>query len=145
MLGSRRQARIIAIKALYELSYTEHTVERVMQRVVAEAGLSPEVSGFAKGLIQGVLWHTPQIDVVVRRFAPAFPVEQMAVIDNSILRLGIFEILFSDSTPDKVAIDEAVEMAKLFGSDASPRLINGVLGAVMSASGRNNVKGTKEE
>ena len=144
MLGSRRQARITAIKALYELSYTGHTVELVMQRVVAEAGLSPEVSGFAKELIQGVLQHIPQIDAVVKRFAPAFPVEQMAVIDNSILRLGIFEILFSDSTPDKVAINEAVELAKLFGSDASPRLINGVLGAVMSASGRNNVKGIKE-
>ena len=145
MLGSRRRARIIAIKVLYELSYTDHTVELVMQRVVAEADLSPEVSGFAKELIQGVLQHLPQIDVEVRRFAPAFPVEQMAVIDNSILRLGIFEILFSDSTPGKVAINEAVELAKLFGSDASPRLINGVLGAVMSASGRNNVKGVKEE
>ncbi len=88
--------------------------------------------------MQGVLQNRLTLDDVIGRFAPAFPVEQMAVIDRNILRLAIFEILFDDNTPIKVTINEAVELAKAFGSASSPRLINGVLGSVVTQHGQRD-------
>ncbi|GAH66849.1 unnamed protein product, partial [marine sediment metagenome] len=79
-------------------------------------------------------------DDIIKRFAPAFPIEQMSVIDRNILRLAIFEILFDNNTPIKVAINEAVELAKAFGSDSSPRLINGVLGSIVTEYGAKKHK-----
>ena len=80
--------------------------------------------------MQGVLQNKSQIDKLINFYAPAFPVDQMSIIDRNILRIAIFEILFDNDTPIKVAINEAIELAKNFGSDASPRLINGVLGSI---------------
>ena len=78
-----------------------------------------------------MLNNKKEIDDIIERFASAFPVEQMAVIDRNILRIAIFEILFNNDTPFKVVIDDAVEMSKIFGSNASPRLVNGVLGSIV--------------
>src|SRR5512136_2858273 len=130
MAGIRRKARIAALQALYELDCTRHKVEETSARVRAEETLAQEALDFSEGLIKGVLQHKSELDALVKRFAPAFPLEQMSIIDRNILRLAIFEILFSDKTPPKVAINEAIELAKEFGSDSSPRLINGVLGSV---------------
>lgn len=91
---------------------------------------------FAGKLVHGVLQNKSKLDSFVSRFAPSFPVEQMSIIDRNILRIAIFEILINNNTPVKVAINEAVELAKNFGSDSSPRLINGVLGAIASKYGK---------
>jgi len=129
MAGVRRKARIAALQALYELDCTQHKVEAALAHLASEEALSQEAIGFSEELVQGVLQNKSKLDNLIKHFAPAFPIEQMSSIDRNILRIAIFEILFSD-TPAKVAINEAVELAKSFGSDSSPRLINGVLGSV---------------
>jgi len=130
MAGTRRKARIAALQALYELDCTKHKVEDALAHLSTEKALPPEALSFSEHLVRGVLEHKSKLDTLIKRFAPAFPPEQMSIIDRNILRLAIFEILFNDKTPVKVAINEAVELAKHFGSDSSPRLINGVLGSI---------------
>ncbi|HEU65963.1 MAG TPA: transcription antitermination factor NusB [Chloroflexi bacterium] len=130
MTGIRRQARIAALQTLYELDCTKHKVGEALARLRAEEILAQEALSFSEELVRGVLQNKSEIDALIKKFAPAFPPEQMSIIDRNILRLAIFEILFSDKTPFKVAINEAVELAKEFGSDSSPRLINGVLGSI---------------
>ena len=129
---SRRKARIIALQVLYELDCTEHKAEEALAHLTIEKALPQEVPSFSEQLIQGVLHNKSKLDELIGHFAPAFPVEQMSIIDRNILRLAIFEILFDNNTPHKVAINEAVELAKTFGSDSSPRLINGVLGSIVT-------------
>ena len=137
MAGIRRQARIVALQALYELDCTKHKAEEVLAHLTTEGKLPQEALNFSKELVNGVLQNKPKLDALITRCAPAFPAEQMAIVDRNILRLAIFEILFNDKTPVKVAINEAVELAKEFGSDSSPRLINGVLGSIIT---RGDVK-----
>jgi len=130
MASIRRKARIAALQTLYELDCTRHKVEETSARLRAGETLAQEALRFSEELVKGVLQHKSDIDALIKKFAPAFPPEQMSIIDRNILRLAIFEILFSDKTPFKVAINEAIELAKEFGSDSSPRLINGVLGSI---------------
>jgi len=130
MAGLRRKARIAALQALYELDCTKHKVEETSARLRAGETLTQEALSFSEELVKGVLHHKSELDALIERLAPAFPVEQMPIIDRNILRLAIFEILFSKATPLKVAINEAIELAKDFGSDSSPRLINGILGSI---------------
>ena len=135
MTGARRKARIAALQALYELDCTKHKAEEALARLRARKTLAQEALSFSEKLVKGVLQNKSEIDALIKKFAPAFPPEQMSIIDRNILRLAIFEILFNDKTPIKVAINEAVELAKKFGSDSSPRLINGVLGSVTTERG----------
>jgi N utilization substance protein B len=135
MAGIRRQARIATLQALYELDCTKHKVEETSARLRAGETLAQEALSFSEELVKGVLQHKSELDALIKKFAPAFPPEQMSIIDRNILRLAIFEILFSDKTPLKVVINEAVELAKDFGSDSSPRLINGVLGSIATERG----------
>jgi N utilization substance protein B len=135
MAGVRRQARIAALQALYELDCTKHKAEEALAHLTVEKTLPQEALSFSEALVKGVLQNKSKLDDVIEKFAPAFPAEQMSVIDRNILRLAIFEILFNDKTPIKVAINEAIELAKEFGSDSSPRLINGVLGSIITELG----------
>lgn len=130
MVGSRRKARAIALQALYEIDSTKHEMEAVVNRLLASAGLSEENNAFVRELVAQVMRNKEEIDRHIRNFAPAWPLEQIAVIDRNILRLAIFEILFDNKVSVKVAINEAVELAKRFGSDNSSKFVNGVLGAV---------------
>jgi len=131
-MGLRRKARIVAVQVLYELDCTEHKAEEALAHLAMEKALPQEVLSFSEQLIQGVLHNKSKLDDLIEHFAPAFPVEQMPVVDRNVLRLAIFEILFDNNTPLKVAINEAVELAKAFGSNSSPRLINGVLGSIVT-------------
>ena len=135
MAGIRRKARIAALQALYELDCTRHKVEETSARLRAGETLTQEVLSFSDELVKGVLQHKSELDALIKKFASAFPIEQMSIIDRNILRLAIFEIMFSDKTPLKVTINEAIELAKDFGSDSSPRLINGVLGSITTERG----------
>jgi len=130
MAGVRRKARIAALQVLYELDCTKHKVEETSARLRAGETLTQEGLTFSEELVKGVLHHKSELDALIEKLAPAFPVEQMPIIDRNILRLAIFEILYSKGTPLKVAINEAIELAKGFGSDSSPRLINGILGSI---------------
>ncbi len=142
MAGLRRKARTVALQALYELDCSSHKPEEVLARLLQEKALPNEAADFAQSLVSGVLQNEKDIDDVVRRFAPAFPLKQIAVIDRNILRLAIFEVLFDNRVPVKAAINEAVELAKSFGSDTSQKFINGVLGSVVSSCTR---QGTQQE
>lgn len=135
MAGIRRQARIAALQVLYELDCTKHEAEEALAHLTAEGKLPQEALSFVRKLVWGVLQNKSELDALIKKFAPAFPPEHMSTINRNILRLAIFEILFDDKTPFKVAINEAVELAKEFGSDSSPRLINGVLGAITTECG----------
>jgi N utilization substance protein B len=95
--------------------------------------MTPDVTDFARHLLDTTLGHLERLDAIIKSIAPEWPVQQMAVIDRSILRLALAEILYLD-TPQKVAINEAVELAKRFGSDSSPRFVNGALGAFVIQS-----------
>ena len=130
MAGIRRQARVTALQVLYELDCTAHKAEEAFARIRTGETVTKEALGFTEELVRGVLRNKSELDALIKRFAPAFPAEQMSIVDRNILRLAIFEILFNDKAPFKVAINEAVELAKAFGSDSSPRLINGVLGSI---------------
>jgi N utilization substance protein B len=140
MAGIRRQGRIAALQTLYELDCTKHEVEEALARLRAGETRAPEALGFTEELVKGVLRNKFELDALIKKFAPAFPAEQMSIVDRNILRLAIFEILFSDKTPFKVAINEAIELAKSFGSDSSPRLINGVLGSIAIEHGKGQIE-----
>jgi N utilization substance protein B len=135
-MGVRHKARAIALQALYEVNSVGHEVEKVLPHLLEESRLSEENAAFARGLVSGVLKNKKKIDQHIENFAPAWPVEQIPAVDRNILRLAIFEILLDNSVPVKVAINEAVELAKTFGSDSSPRFVNGVLGSVSALASR---------
>ncbi len=130
MAGARRKARGLALQALYEIDSVGHEMARVLTRLLANGELSEENNAFVRELVSGVIQNKEKIDINIKNFAPAWPIEQIPVVDRNILRLAIFEILLNNKVPVKVAINEAVELAKTFGSDNSPRFVNGVLGSV---------------
>lgn len=130
MAGARRKARALALQALYEVDSAGHEAEGVANHLLAEEGLSEENANFTRELVRGVIQNKEEIDRNIQNFAPAWPIAQMPVVDRNILRLAIFEILINNKVPVKVAINEAVEIAKEFGSDNSSKFINGVLGSV---------------
>ena len=136
MPGARRGARMLALQALYEINSAKHQAEAVLDRLLASGGLSPENASFTRELVNGVLKNKEEIDKHIQRFAPAWPIEQLPAVDRNILRLAIFEILLDNRVPVKVAINEAVELAKTFGSDNSPKFVNGVLGSVSSLANK---------
>jgi len=132
--GIRRQARMIALQTLYEYDAAHHDVADVLRRHAEAQRLSESVIAYADELVRGVLAHLDQIDDAIQGAAHDWPLTQMARIDKNILRLAIYEILFNNAVPAKAAINEAVELAKLFGSDTSSRFVNGVLGTIFSRS-----------
>jgi N utilization substance protein B len=129
-MKARRKARSLALQALYELDCTTHPAEEVLGLRLEEQPLSPELEAFARALVAGVRASSAALDGLIHKHAPEWPLDQMAVVDRNILRLAIWEFVVDRSTPTKVAINEAVELAKLYGSDSAPRFVNGVLGAL---------------
>lgn len=127
----RSQARALALQALYESDLAGHPVSASFEWLKEEAGVPEDSSAYACELTEGVTLHRDDIDKLIYKFAPAWPVRQLAVVDRNILRLALFEIRFGRGIPHKVAINEAVELAKTFGSESSPRFVNGVLGSAM--------------
>ncbi len=129
----RRLARATALQALYEIDVARHDPAEVVRQRIEEAGdLPPTEANFVYKLVFGVLEHRPELDRYIEEIAPEWPVEQLAPIDRNILRMAIYELLHVPETPVKVAINEAVELAKMFGSESSRRFVNGALGTFVS-------------
>jgi len=128
-LASRRKARALVLQTLFEVDCTGHDFTESLDWLVRNTSLSEDTVAFARGLVSKVLENIETVDELIQRFAPAWPLRQMAIVDRNILRLGVYEILF-ETVPVKVAINEAVELAKAFGSDSSSKFVNGVLGSV---------------
>jgi transcription antitermination protein NusB len=136
MIKARRRARMIALQTLYEVDVSGHNAEEALVIHLEGVSLSEDNVNFVRELVQGVISHEKEIDRHIRKFAPAWPVAQIPAVDRNILRLAIFEILLDNRVPVKVSINEAVELAKTFGSESSPKFINGVLGSVSALTNR---------
>ena len=136
MTGARRRARAIALQALYEIDSTRHEAEAVVSRLLAEEELPEANNAFVRELVSQVVRNKENLDRNIQKFAPAWPIKQLPVVDRNILRLAIFEILLDNKVPVKVAINEAVELAKTFGGESSPKFVNGVLGSVSAIADR---------
>ena len=129
-MKSRTRARSLALQVLYEVDIANHPPAEIYRSRLEENPLSDELSDFARQIIFGVLPLTGTLDQIIAEYAPEWPLDQIAAIDRNILRMALWEFAVSHDTPIKVAINEAVELAKQFGSDSAPRFINGVLGAL---------------
>ena len=127
----RRIARAIALQALYEADVIGHPAGPAAERLAKNAGLRRRDAGFAVRLARSVEERRGKLDARIAGLAPAWPIDQIAAVDRNILRLAIVELEYIGETPGKVVVDEAVELAKLFGSEASQKFVNGVLGTVL--------------
>ena len=126
----RTKARSIALQVLYECDLTNHPPGIVLQERLAEDELDPALVEFAQQIIMGVFPISATLDHFIAEHAPEWPMDHVAVIDRNILRIALWEFAVADVTPIKVAINEAIEMAKYFGADSTPRFVNGVLGSL---------------
>ena len=143
--GIRRQSRMIALQTLYEYDTAQHTPAEVLQRHAEERHLQPKVMEYADELIAGVCNHLADIDAHIQSAAREWPLQQMARVDKNVLRLAIYEILFNNTVPSKAAINEAVELAKSFGSDTSSRFVNGVLGTIFNRAQQQPIPKAESE
>lgn len=130
MKGARHKAREVALQVLYEIDSVGHDPEESIKRILARVEVSEDIANFSRELVKGVIKNREELDQNIRDFAPAWPLDQISLVDRNVLRLAIFEILHDNKIPVKVAINEAVELAKTFGSNNSSRFVNGVLGSV---------------
>jgi len=131
---ARREARRALLQVLYEVDTSGHALDNSLQWVLEQAHLGEQSDAFVRQLAHQVLVHHKELDDEIQRHAPSWPVEQLPVVDRNILRIAIYEVKLSKETPPKVAINEAVELAKHFSGESSRRFVNGVLGALMAAS-----------
>jgi N utilization substance protein B len=127
----RRLARTVALQALYEIDCTHHPPDQVIQHRLEEVPLPEIAVKFVRHLVYGVLQHREVLDAYIQQKAPEWPLEQVAIVDRNILRMALYEFAVDGRIPVKVAINEAVELGKMFGSDSTSRFVNGVLGALI--------------
>jgi N utilization substance protein B len=130
-MKSRTRARALALQVLYETDLSAHLPGDVLKTRLEETTLPPDLAEFARGIIFGVLPVRKALDRIIAKYAPEWPMDQVAAIDRNILRIACWEFAVSRDTPVKVAINEAVELAKIYGSDSTARFVNGVLGTLV--------------
>ena len=146
MASNRHLGRIVALQTLYEDDFRREVEDRsyktkdVLERNISRYKDTIEDKKFIELLVKGVTQNQQQIDDIIRPVAPEWPVEQIARMDRVVLRMGVYELLFEQGVPPKVAINEAVELAKAFGGDNSSKFINGVLGTVLRAEEAKKTK-----
>ena len=127
-MKSRTKARSIALQVLYEVDLCEHQPGLVLVEHMERLTMDDSLKDFVSEIVSGVVEYQQTLDEFIADFAPDWPLDQVAVIDRNLLRMALWEIAVYENTPVKVAINEAVELAKLYGSDGTARFINGVLG-----------------
>ena len=138
-MKSRTKARGIALQVLYEYDLTDHPIGIILQNRFEENPLEPKLHDFIRIIVQGILPIIEKLDETISVYAPDWPLDQVASIDRNIIRIALWEFAVGKCTPVKVAINEAVELAKIYGSDSTPRFINGVLGSLVT--NLNNFEG----
>jgi N utilization substance protein B len=134
----RTKARSVALQALYEMDMTDHGIGTVMEALLEASPLEKRLEAFAYDIVQGVAPIREKLDGYIAEHAPEWPIDQVSIIDRNLLRIAMWEFAVNCETPVKVAINEAIELAKIFGSDSTPRFVNGVLGSL--ASKENELK-----
>ena len=147
MASNRHLGRIVALQTLYEFEFrtqsedTLATAHEILDRNLERYESAIQDKDFVYGLVDGVIAQQTDLDGKIQPIAPEWPIEQIARVDRTILRMGLYELLFkAEIVPPKVAINEAVELAKAFGSDNSSKFVNGVLGTAF----RTLVEGQQE-
>jgi N utilization substance protein B len=130
----RTRARSLALQALYEIDITGHPQEDVLAGRAADYDLDAPLEEFARSIVAGVMPIRKELDGYIAEHAPEYPIDQISVIDRNLIRMATWEFAVNGETPVKVAINEAVELAKRYGSDSSPRFVNGVLGSLAERS-----------
>ena len=134
-MANRHLSRSIATQSLYEWDFSgcdNQKLQEIIDRNIKEFGSGMDDVNFIRQLISGVIEKKEQIDSIISKSAPQWPIEQITIIDRNVLRLGLYELLFGsrEEVPPKVAINESIELAKTFGGESSGKFINGVLGTV---------------
>ena len=134
-MGSRHLSRSIAMQSLYEWDFSgkkPDALNKVVEKNIKEFGPGMENQNFVWQIINGIIEHLPKIDKIIEKAAPEWPVDQITIVDRNVLRIGLYELLYEkkEEVPPKVAINEAIELAKTFGGESSGKFINGVLGTV---------------
>lgn len=130
-ISERTFLRGIALQALYEYDLSGHNIADILTyRFEAVEIPNDDEKKFVIDLVTGVINHKTEIDEMIKKFAVDWPIDQIAVIDVNIIRIAVYEFVVSKETPDRVAINESVELAKRFGSDTAPKFVNGVLGSI---------------
>ena len=130
-MKSRTKDRGIALQVLYEYDLTGHPIGTILEERLSTEDLDENLQEFLRSIIVGVVPLIKYLDEVVSEHAPEWPLDQVAVIDRNILRIALWEFTVAQITPVKVAINEAIELAKTYGSDSSSRFVNGVLGSLV--------------
>jgi len=125
--AGRHPARRVALQTLFEIDFNRADPKETWERGSFRTGLTEEAASFAWQLVDGVLEHRRDLDAEIAALAPEFPIDQMARIDRNVLRIALYELRVLGDAPAAAIIDEAVELAKMFGSEASPKFVNGVL------------------
>jgi len=135
-MGSRHLSRSIAMQSLYEWDFSgrKKSLDDILERNIKEFGPGLEDTDFIKQLAKGIEQEAEKIDKILEKAAPDWPLDQINIVDRNVLRIGMYELIYSDKdeVPPKVAINEAIELAKMFGGEASGRFVNGVLGTIYS-------------
>jgi transcription antitermination protein NusB len=126
----RTRARALALQVLYEVDIANHPAAEVFKARLEDTPLADDLAKFAQQIIFGILPLAHELDQLIAKYAPEWPLDQIAAIDRNILRMSLWEFAVFHETPIKVAINEAVELAKQYGSDSAPRFVNGVLGSL---------------
>lgn len=139
-MANRHLSRSIAMQTLYEWDFNggkENKLEEILKRNISEFAPGLEDDKFARDLIKGVLENKEKINEIIAKTAPEWPLEQISLVDRNVLRVGIYELLYGkrEEVPPKVAINEAIELAKSFGGETSGKFVNGVLGTIYRAIG----------
>jgi transcription antitermination protein NusB len=140
-MSNRHLSRTIAVQTLYQWDFNDKKEDIFVALKQNKEAFAPDFDdqGFIEHLIGGVLKHISDIDAQIVKFAPEWPLEQITIVDRNVLRLGIFELRYDDMMPAKVAINEAIELAKAFGGESSGKFVNGVLGAVYKDMGEKAI------
>lgn len=129
-MKSRTKARSVALQVLYEVDISGHSPAAVLEQRIEENPMENSLTEFTSQIIYGVYPLFEKLDQFISQHAPEWPMDQVAVIDRNIIRIALWEFAVSDMTPVKVAINEAIELAKMYGADSTPRFVNGVLGSL---------------
>ncbi len=129
-MKSRTKARGIALQVLYECDMTLHYPAEILELRLVDEPLEDNLADFSRQIVSGVIPLTEKLDNFISQHAPEWPLDQVAVIDRNIIRIALWEFAVKGCTPIKVAINEAIELAKIYGSDSTPRFVNGVLGSL---------------
>jgi transcription antitermination protein NusB len=151
-MANRHLLRSVALQSLYEWDFRDKQGEKINEIIshnIKEFAPGIDDAAFIHYLVSGALKHRGKIDGLIEKCAPEWPLEQVTVVDRNVLRLGIFELVFGnyEEVPPKVAINEAIELAKTFGGESSGRFVNGVLGTIYREMGEpmKEDKGGKDE